>query len=167
MGTTYRVFLSDGSEIGEEGHYAWFIAADYGDHVDGQYAESEVVEAADAAEAVDLLFPVEEWAKMVTRGDIVWREPTDEERWQAGDPPLHLVGEEKVWTLREAHTYKRIGLATEEQTYASLRSEPDGIILIDADGNLVPEEEWDARKTESGARWVYVVGPDLPGEVAP
>lgn len=97
--TGYLVFLSDGSEAGTPGHYAWFIAAKYDDgHIDGQYAVSEAVEAANEEDAVALLPGVEDWAdeqipaSVKQTVGVEWSLPLDTERWQAGQPPLYLVG---------------------------------------------------------------------------
>lgn len=57
--------------------------------------------------------------------------------------------------LYDADTAERIGQATSEQTEASLAAGPEGIITIDADGDVVEPGSWAAQ--QDGARRVYVI----------
>ena len=58
-------------------------------------------------------------------------------------------------TLHDADTADKIGPATVEQTEASLAAGDTGVILIDADGDVIEPGTWAAQ--QPGTRKVYVV----------
>ena len=57
-------------------------------------------------------------------------------------------------TLFNADTTDEIGPATAAQIEASLAAGDTGLILIDADGNVIHEGSWEAQ--QPGARKAYV-----------
>ena len=59
-----------------------------------------------------------------------------------------------AYELYDAETAERIGNATDAQVAASVAAKPDGIILIDADGDVVINGTWAAQ--QPGVRKAYV-----------
>jgi hypothetical protein len=58
------------------------------------------------------------------------------------------------WRLHDGDTGADLGAATPAQIVASLADEPYGIILVDADGDVVSPGTWAAQ--QPGVRSVYV-----------
>lgn len=61
---------------------------------------------------------------------------------------------EIAYTLHDYLTGERLGTATPAQVEASLAADDEGVIMIDADGNVITPGTWAAQ--QPGTRSVYV-----------
>lgn len=129
-----------------------------------QHTDSEIREALDEAITQSrMLFPAGKTIDLDVAVDAILRDEVQPDPECDGDDLARLVSgvitSDGPWWVTEARlcdasTAEVIGVATQEQVDASLAAGETGIILIDADGDVVEQGSWGAR--QPGVRSVYV-----------